>query len=673
MFGSLPAGVCFQCDANLVPLSGCPYLYPGVCETIPADIMETMNSTHAKDSTSVQHAAKGQRVRQVRLRTSGASVEKLADGTLLVRADEALGPYPKVFTDRLVHWATEFPERICAAQRVAGGEWRRLTYAQVLAAVESVGQALIDRGFSAERPVAILSENDLEHLVLMLAGQHVGIPTAHISPASSLVSQDFGRLRHALDLLTPGLVFASNAERYGRAIEAVVSGDTEVVVTSPTPKGRKATLFAELLATTPTTAVKAAHEQIQPDSVAKFLFTSGSTGMPKAVINTHRMICSNQQMIAQVFCFLQDEPPVLVDWLPWNHTFGGNHNVGIALYNGGSFYIDDGKPSPGFIEETIRNLREISPTVYFNVPKGYEDLLPALRAERALRENFFRRLRLLFYAAAGLSQPVWNAYRALALETCGERIVMVSGLGATETSPMALQTTWETDRAGVVGIPIPGVEAKLVPRGKKLEVSVRGPNVAPGYWRQPELTRKTFDRDGFYNFGDALRFVDPSDVNKGFAFDGRLSEDFKLASGTWVNVGAVRGGVLSHFSPFVRDVVITGHDRDEVGLMIFGDIDQCRALCSGLERSASAAEIFGHPNVRRHFQQLLESFAANATGSSNRVTRAVVVQEPPSLDAGEITDKGSLNQRAVLDRRTAIIDQLYAAEPSSEVLRIKRK
>jgi feruloyl-CoA synthase len=635
--------------------------------------METMNSTHAKNSPRVQHGIRGAGVRQVRLRTSGASVEKLADGTLLVRPDEALGPYPKVLTDRLVRWAKALPERICVAQRDASREWRRLTYAQVLAAVESIGQALLDRGLSAERPVAILSENDLEHLVLMLAGQHVGVPTAHLSPAYSLVSKDFGRLRHTLGILTPGLVFASNGERYGRAIEAVVSGDTELVVTSAAPKGRKATLFANLLATAPTTGVAAAHQQIQPDSVAKFLFTSGSTGMPKAVINTHRMICCNQQMIAQVFCFLQDEPPVLVDWLPWNHTFGGNHNVGIALYNGGSFYIDDGKPGPGFIEETIRNLREISPTVYFNVPKGYEDLLPALRGETKLRENFFRRLGLLFYAGAGLSQPVWDAYRALALETCGERIVMVSGLGSTETSPMAIQTTWETDRAGVVGIPIPGVEAKLVPCGKKLEVRVRGPNVTPGYWRQPELTRKTFDQERFYSFGDALRFVDPSDVNKGFEFDGRLSEDFKLSSGTWVNVGALRGRILSHFAPFVRDVVVTGHDRDEVGLMIFGDIDECRALCLGLERSSSAAEIFGHPNVHRRFQELLESFAVNATGSSTRVTRAIVAQEPPSLDAGEITDKGSLNQRAALDRRTAIIDQLYATEPSSQVLRIKQK
>src|SRR5277367_3935091 len=613
------------------------------------------------------------RVRPVRLRTSGATAHPLADGAILVSSDEPLGPYPRVLTDRLVSWARISPNKICIAKREAGGEWRKLTYAQVLQTVNSIGQSLLDRGLSEDRPVAILSENDLEHFLLMLAGQHVGVPTAHISPVYSLVSRDFGKLRHTLGLLTPGLVFVSNGERYAHALEKVVPHATEIAVTAAPPRNRPTTLFAELAATNPTPAVESAHEKIQPDAVAKILFTSGSTGMPKGVINTHRMLCCNQQMIAQVFCFLQDEPPVLLDWLPWNHTFGGNHNTGIALYNGGSFYIDDGKPGPSLIAETIRNLREISPTVYFNVPKGYEDLLPALRSDKQLRENFFRRLRLLFYAGAGLSQPVWDAYRALALETCGERIVMVTGLGATETSPMAIQTSWETDRAGVVGIPIPGVEARLVPRGKKLEVSVRGPNVAPGYWRQPELTRKTFDQDGFYNFGDALRFVDPSDVNKGFEFDGRLSEDFKLASGTWVNVGVLRGRILSHFAPFVRDVVVTGHDRDEVGLMIFGDIDECRALCSGLERSSSAAEIFGHPNVHRRFQELLESFAVNATGSSNRVTRAIVAHEPPSLDAGEITDKGSLNQRAVLERRTATVDQLYAAETSSQILRIKKK
>jgi feruloyl-CoA synthase len=612
------------------------------------------------------------RVRSVRLRTSGATLERLADGTLLVRPEEPLGPYPKVLTDRLTHWAKIAPHKICIAQRQKNSDWRTLTYAQVQDAVRRIGQALLERKLSTENPIAILSENDIEHFLLMLAGQHVGIPTAHLSPVYSVASRDFGKLRHTMNLLTPGLVFVSDGERFSRATETVVDPNTELVVTAKPAPNRKSTLFSELAATNPTDAVEAAHERIQPDQVAKVLFTSGSTGTPKGVINTHRMICCNQQMIAQVFCFLQNEPPVLVDWLPWNHTFGGNHNTGIALYNGGSFYIDEGKPGSAFIVETIRNLREISPTVYFNVPKGYEDLLPALRAEPRLRQNFFRNLRLLFYAGAGLCQPVWDAYRALALEACGERIIMVTGLGSTETAPMAIQTTWETDQAGVIGIPIPGVEAKLVPHGSKLEVRVRGPNITPGYWRQPELTQKVFDEDGFYSFGDALRFVDPHDVNKGFLFDGRFSEDFKLASGTWVSVGPLRSRILANCAPYVRDAVITGHDRDDVGMIIFADADACRALCGADgEPPAAAPEWFRHPSVRAHFQALLESCAANATGSSNRVVRAILAEEPPSLDAGEVTDKGSLNQRAVLDRRAAMVEELYALEPSPRIFRIK--
>ena len=630
-----------------------------------------MRSTQARRDDRERATSDIARVRAVRLRTSGASVERLAEGALLVRPDEALGPYPRVLTDRVIHWANLFPNRLCVARRVAGGEWLRLTYSQVVAAMRSIGQALLDRGLSAERPVAILSENDLDHLLLMLAGQHVGIPTAHISPVYSLASTDFARLRHTLGLLTPGLVFVSNGERYRRAIEAVVGVEIELAVTAIPPPGRKATLFAELAATAPTPDVDAAHARIEPDDVAKILFTSGSTGMPKGVINTHRMICCNQQMIAQVFCFLEDEPPVLFDWLPWNHTFGGNHNIGIAFTTADAFYLDDGKPGRGFIEETVRNLREISPTAYFNVPKGYEDLLPALRADRQLRENFFRSLRLLFYAGAGLSQPVWDEYRQLAIETCGERVIMVTGLGATETAPMAIQTSWETDRSGIIGIPIPGVEAKLIPKDGKLEVRVRGPNITPGYWRQPELTAQAFDEEGFYKFGDALRFLDPDDVNKGFVFDGRFSEDFKLATGTWVSVGPLRGRVISHFAPLVRDAVITGHDRDTVGMMVFADLDACSSICPSLQPNSPPTEILRHERVRAHFQTLLESFATTATGSSNRITRMIVLEEPPSLDAGEMTDKGSLNQRAVLARRSALVEELHAEVRSPRILTIK--
>jgi feruloyl-CoA synthase len=597
-------------------------------------------------------------------------MRRLADGSILVQPDEVLRAYPTVLTDRLNQWATRFPERICIAKRDARGEWRRLTYAQVFDAVRRIGQSLLNRQLSADRPIAILSENDLEHFLLTLAGMHVGIPIAPISPSYSLLSKDFNRARHALNLVTPGLLFVSDGARYRSAIEATVADDTELVVTSSPPPGRRSTLFSEVLAATPGPDVEAAHARIHADHVAKILFTSGSTGVPRGVINTHRMICSNLQMIAQVFGFLEDEPPVLVDWLPWHHTFGGNHNLGISIYSGGTFYVDNGKPGPGFIEETIRNLREISTTVFFNVPKGYEGLLPYLQADRALRETFFRRLQLLFYAAAGMSQPIWDAYRKLAVETCGERILMVTGLGATETAPMAIQATWETDRAGAIGIPVPGVEVKLVPRDLKLEVRVRGPNVTPGYWRQPELTQKVFDEDGFLILGDAVRFLDSADVNKGFLFDGRFSEDFKLASGTWVSVGPLRVKILSHFAPFVQDVAITGHDRDEVGMLIFPDWTACRSLCPEVSPDLRA-EILGQEAVRVRFQDLLETFAKKSTGSSNRIMRAVLVEEPPSLDAGEVTDKGSLNQRAVLDLRAELVKQLYAPELSPQILRVK--
>ena len=624
-----------------------------------------IEKSHAEAGLST-HAG----VRRIRMRTSGASMRPLTGGGFLIQPEEALQSYPKVLTDRLSHWARVSPERVCIAKRGADDQWRSLTYEQVWNSARSIGQALLDRGLSAERPVAILSENDLEHFLLTLAGQHVGIPIAPISPPYSLVSKDFGKLRHTLKIVTPGLIFVSDGTRYAPAIETVVGEHIEVVATTAPPDRRKTSSFADLLQTTPTAAVDTAHERIDSDGVAKFLFTSGSTGVPKAVINTHRMLCSNQQMITQIFPFLEDDPPVIVDWLPWNHTFGGNHDLGIALYNGGTFYIDDGKPGPGWIEKSVRNLREISTTVFFNVPKGYEDLLPFLRVDRELCKTFFRRLGLMFYAGAGLSQPVWDAYRELAFQTCGERIIMATGLGSTETAPMAIQTTWETDRAGTIGIPVPGVEVKLVLRDEKLEARVRGPNVTPGYWRDPELTRKAFDEQGFYSFGDAVRFVDPQDINKGLLFDGRLKEDFKLANGTWVSVGPLRARLIGHFAPFVRDAVVAGLDRDFVTAILFADPDACRSLAPGLSERALLSEIVTHAAVRARFHSLLKSFAQRATGSSNRVVRAILADEPPSLDRGEITDKGSFNQRAVLEYRAGLVEELYAVTPGPHVLSI---
>ena len=628
----------------------------------PSDAVDTRSES--------KPAARTGRVRFARMRTSGATVERRADGEILIRPEEALEPYPRVLTDRVAHWAEVAPERAAAAKRDGHSEWRRLTYGQLYAAVRSLAQALLDRGLSAERPVAILSENDLEHLVMMLAGQHAGIPTAAISPVYSLVSADLAKLRHSLALLTPGMVFAASGERFARAIETVVPAETEVVVTHSPVEGRRCTALAELLATRPTGAVDDAHARIDPDSPAKFLFTSGSTDKPKAVINTHRMLCSNQQMICQVFRFLEDEPPVLVDWMPWNHTFGGNHDIGVTLYNGGTFYIDDGKAGTPSFAESIRNLREISTTVYFGVPRAYEDLLIPLRTDEKLRHTFFARLKLLFYAAAGMSQPLWDAYRALAEEACGERIIMATGLGATETAPMAVQCTWETDHAGIIGIPVPGVELKLAPRENKLEACVRGPSITPGYWRQPELTARAFDADGFYKFGDAIKFVDATDVNRGFLFDGRFAEDFKMSSGTWVSVGPLRARIMAHFAPLIRDVVVAGHDRDELTMMIFANLDRCRALCPSLGPGCPPEEVLRHAEVRGRFRSLLRGFALTATGSSNRVVRALLLEEPPSVDAGEITDKGSINQRIVLDRRAHLVESLYCAEPGPEILRL---
>lgn len=628
--------------------------------TTPANVPEAPNGTNID------------RVRAVHVRTSGATMAARVDGTFIIRGDEPLEAYPRMITERLVDWARRAPERVFVAKRGADGAWRSMSYAETLERVRGIGQALLGRDLTVEHPLAILSENNFEHLLLMLAGQHVGVPTASIAPAYALVSADFGKLRHVMSVLTPGAVFVASGSRYRRALEAVVGRNTEIIFGADRIDWRHATPFDTLAATQPTAAVDAANAAIQPDDIAKFLFSSGSTDIPKAVINTHRMICSNQQMILQEFRFLADEPPVILDWLPWNHTAGGNHNIGMALYNGGTFYIDEGKATAAGVAATIANLREIAPTIYFNVPKGYEELLVHLRADRALREKFFSRLQFMFYAAAGMAQPLWQAYRDLARETIGERILMCTGLGATETAPMAIQWTRDSELTGVIGIPVPGVELKLVPIGAKIEARVKGPSVTPGYWRNPKLTAAAFDEEGYYRFGDAVRFVDPNDINKGLIFDGRFAEDFKMASGTWVNVGPLRTRIIHHFAPYVRDVVIAGHDRDFLGMLVVPDLEACRKLASGTAAD-SVAEILRHENVTCVFTKLLESFAAEATGASNRIECAILLYEPPALDHGEITDKGSLNQRAILDHRSALVDELYADNPPARVLRLRRQ
>jgi feruloyl-CoA synthase len=431
-------------------------------------------------------------------------------------------------------------------------------------------------------------------------------------------------------------------------------------------------LFADLIgAEEDDASVTAAHAKVTPDTIAKFLFTSGSTGTPKAVINTHRMLCSNQAMVAAGFVFVQDEPPVVVDWLPWSHTFGSNHNFNMVLVNGGSLYIDDGNPTPPGVPKTARNLREIAPTIYFNVPKGYEALVAHFRADDQLRKNFFSRLKVLFYAGAGLNQTTWDELTELAVATTGERIIFLSSLGSTETSPLALACTWDFDRAGNIGLPCPGVELKLVPNGGKLEARLRGPHITPGYWRQEHLMRDAFDEEGFYKIGDALKFADPHDPGKGLLFDGRIAEDFKLSTGTWVSVGPLRARFIDHCAPYVRDVVFAGADRDDIAALVFPDIEACRKL-SGLAADATPAAVIEAPPVRAKFAELLHSLLAVSPGSSTRVMRAILMAEPPSMDKGEMTDKGSINQRAVLASRASLAERLYMDPLPGEVIAISK-
>ena len=607
-------------------------------------------------------------LRPVRLGPASATVERRSDGTILMRSPEPLTAYPENLTQRLAYWAKTAPDRIFLAQRDHAGGWRTLSYAATFAAVRALAAALIAREVSPERPIAILSGNDIEHALLGLAAMHVGIPYAPISVPYSLMSQDFKKLTAIIDILTPGLVFAANGAAFARAIAAAVPAEVEVVVAANPPPGRQATHFADLLGTRPSAAVDAAQAAIGPDTVAKILFTSGSTGQPKGVINTQRMMCSNQAMVGAALAFVSEEPPVIVDWLPWNHTFGSNHNFNLVLHYGGSFYIDEGKPLPGAIETTVRNLRDIAPTIYFNVPKGYEMLLPHLQADRPLRENFFSRLKVLFYAGAGLSEHVRDALQTLAIETTGERIIFLSSLGSTETAPLAIARSWDTEHVGNIGLPAPGVGLKLVPREGKLEARLKGPNITPGYWRAPALTAEAFDEEGFYKIGDALKFADPADPAKGLLFDGRLAEDFKLATGTWVSVGPLRAAFIAHCAPLARDVVFAGADRDEIAALIFPDLDACRKLAPDLAVDAPAATVLADARVVTAFARLLKALAEPGRGTSARVRRAILLAEPPSLDIGETTDKGSINQRAVLARRAALVEDLYADPPPANVI-----
>ncbi|NDY92585.1 feruloyl-CoA synthase [Ideonella livida] len=597
-----------------------------------------------------------------------AAREDRADGTVLLRSTEALGWHPERLSDLLDQWAQSAADRTFVARRAAGGgDWIRISYAQMRERARSIGQALLEAGLSAERPLAILSDNDLEHASLMMAAQWVGVPTISVSAAYSLLSTDYGKLRHILGTTTPGMVYAADA-RFAKAIAAAVAADVQVVMGAGAVEGRATRRFDDLLATPATPAVDAARAATGPDTIAKFLFTSGSTKQPKGVITTHRMLCANQQMLHQCMAFLRDEPPVLVDWLPWSHTFGGNHNFGIALYNGGTLYIDDGKPTPKGIAETIRNLTELSPTVYFNVPKGLEEIANAMDRDVALRDALFKRCNAFMFAAAGLSQAVWDKLDAHGVAATGERVRIMTGLGMTETAPSCLFLVGTHARSGTIGLPCPGVEVKLVPNAEdsgKTEIRFRGPNVMPGYWRDAAQTAAAFDEEGFYRTGDAVTFVDESRLELGLMFDGRIAEDFKLSTGTFVSVGPLRAKIIALGDPCVQDAVIAGLNRDELAALVFPRLADCARL-AGLPADAAPTEVLHHPAVRAFFQALADRLWREGTGSANRVARMHVLVEPPSIDKGEITDKSSINQRAVLSHRASLVEAIYqgtAADP----------
>jgi feruloyl-CoA synthase len=599
---------------------------------------------------------------QVRAARVGGSIsavrEDRPDGAMLLRSSEPLGTWPERITDRLEHWARQAPDRTFVARRTAAGAWQRISYSEMLDRAQRIAGSLVARSLGAERPVVILSGNSLEHLTLAMGALWAGVPHVPVSVGYSLLSTDFAKLRHILATTTPGLVFAETAQ-FARAIDACVPPDWEVVLASGSLE-RPTTPFDALLQEPAGAAADRAHAAVGPDTVAKVLFTSGSTALPKGVANTHGAWCASQQMLSQCMAFLADEPPVIVDWLPWNHTFGGNHNVGITLYNGGTLYIDDGKPMPGAIEPTLRNLREISPTIYFNVPRGFEEIARAMDSDTELRTSLFRRLKAFMFAGAGLSQAVWDRVDAHAIAATGERIRFVTGIGMTETGPSGTLAVGPDAHSGFLGLPMPGLQLKLVPDAGKLELRIKGPTVFGGYWRAPELTRAAFDEEGYYRTGDAVKLLEPRDYRRGLVFDGRIAEDFKLSSGTFVSVGPLRTRVILEGDPLVQDVVVAGTNEDEVGLLVFPRFEDCRRL-AGLPAGTSNADIVAHAQVRAAFLDLLQRLGRQSTGTASRPTRLLLLTEPPSMD-GEMTDKGSVNQRSVLTRRAADVQALYATD-----------
>jgi feruloyl-CoA synthase len=596
--------------------------------------------------------------------------ERRPDGCIVIRSRRDLGNVPRCVGVWLERWATAEPDRVFLAERDASSGWRTITYEETSRAANAVAQSLLDRGLGPDRPVMILAENGIDHALITLGAMHVGVPVVPVSTPYARLSQDYGKLRYIFDLVQPGLIYVDEADRYAKALETIGATRIEVVASRGSLGGTRVTPFSTLTEVRPTPAVDAAFAKVGPDSVAKILFTSGSTGQPKGVINTQRMLCANQESIAAAWPFLEDHPPVIVDWLPWNHTFGANHNFNMMLRHGGTLYIDEGKPVPALIGRTVANLREVSPTVYFNVPRGYAALLDHLEKDEALQQKFFERLDMLFYAAAALPQSLWDRLEKLGLKVRGRKVPFVSSWGLTETAPLGTVVHFPIERPGNIGVPGPGIAVKLAPVGDKLEIRIKGPNVTPGYFKAPELTAKAFDEEGWLRTGDAVRFADEANPAAGLLFDGRTAENFKLSSGTWVNVGMLRTAVIAAGAPVIEDAVVTGHDHDEIGLLIFPSLAGLKSLCADLGADSRLEDMVGHAAVKALLAEGLSRHNAQSQGSSMRISRCLLLTEPPSIDANEITDKGYLNQRAVLTRRAALVERLHGQPAAADVIAI---
>jgi feruloyl-CoA synthase len=615
------------------------------------------------------HQAKDAAFSSVHLAAPSLDVERRDNGEIILRSKVPLAEIPRQVNDHLRAWARRTPERIFLAERLADGGWRKLTYHEAADAADRVSQALLARGHGPDNPVAALCDNCINMALLKLGAMQIEIPFLPISPAYSLLSENFSKLKYIMARLTPSLIYVPNLAPFSRALAALSLDGVDLVADAADADRPEAIAFTELLSSAPTSEIDRRYAAVGPDSIAKLLLTSGSTGMPKGVINTQRMMCANGAAIDQVWPFLAEHPPVIVDWLPWNHTFGTNFNFNQILRHGGTMWIDAGKPMPGKLEITLRNLREVQPTLLYNVPRGFDALLLALEQDLDFARHVFEKLDIIFYAGAALPPHLWRRLDELAMRTRGERIPILSSLGSTETSPVATLCHWRAADIGGVGLPVPGTVIKLVPEGQKLEMRVQGPNVTPGYFREPELTAKAFDSDGFFKLGDAVKFVDPARPAAGLQFDGRVSENFKLSSGTWVHVGEVRVAAISAAAPAIQDAVVTGHDRDEVGLLVFLNPDGCRGICGG---AVAAAELTAHAALHRHLRDAFAVFNRHNAGSSRRVARLLLMRDPPSIDGNEITDKGYINQRAVLEHRAHLVNRLYANESHPDVVVIER-